>query len=80
MGPNVPYYQLYFQPLKLNEIFFFVMGATNLLLLSEPLLIREVLLQCTSTVEPLNKGHNGTSHFIHYKEVGLFFTGGSRYA
>ncbi len=24
------------------------------------------------TVEPLNKGHIGTSHFVHYREVVLF--------
>ncbi len=25
-----------------------------------------------STVEPLNRGHFGTSHFVHYREVVLF--------
>ncbi len=24
------------------------------------------------TVEPPNKGHSGTSHFVHYREVVLF--------
>ncbi len=32
---------------------------------SEPLLYK-------NTVEPLNKGHIGTSHFVHYREVVLF--------
>ncbi len=26
----------------------------------------------SNTVEPLNKGHIGTSHFVHYREVVLF--------
>ncbi len=32
----------------------------------------ERLSSSLCTVEPLNKGHVGTSHFVHYREVVLF--------
>ncbi len=30
------------------------------------------LIEAAGIVEPLNKGHFGTSHFVHYREVVLF--------
>ncbi len=31
------------------------------------------LISLCCTVEPLNKGHIGTSHFVHYREAVLFY-------